>query len=571
VTRQTRHNAGKPMKTLFRLLEGSLVMTGLIISSGLLFAQQPDAKPRKFAVLVGVKDYDHSKLASLAYSEADAAETATLLKANGYTVVLLTDTEGNRDASLKPTRANIIKQLDLVLDKCKKHDTVLVGLAGHGLQFEADKASYFCPVDAHPSKPETLVSLKTLYEKLDDSGAGVKLLLVDACRDDPLGGRGRGIDGDTAPKPPKGVAALFSCSGGERAFEHDKLKHGVFFYHVIEGLKGKAKTEDNEVTWDSLRAYVKRQVSREVPVLMGGGAKQHPNEVGNLSGEPPVLVRLAGASALSNAWKPGEEIEVEIGKDVKMKFCWIPPGEAKLGSPKSERDEVLKHLNVPSQIERLELEAEEYRGTFKTSGFWLGKFEVTQEQWQSVMSSNPSYFVPAQRRIQETGIQSTRRFPVESVSWNDCQDFLKKITERANVLATMGRGRFVLPHENEWEYAARGGKGNLLAFYFGNQLNGSKANCAGSGPYGMSEKTAELGRTVEVGSYATIVPHPRGLCDIYGNVSEWCENEYKENARVVRGGSCFLPAWFCRSADRVYSTPANRSFFRGFRVCFRLD
>jgi len=290
----------------------AVLILGVVI--GTLYGQ-PDAKPKKFALLVGVKDYEHSKLAGLNYPEADATVMAQLLKSHGYNVVLLCDSAGKASADSKPTRTNILKQLDRMLDQCKKEDTVLVGLAGHGVQFEVDRSSYFCPVDAHPLKPETLVSLKLLYQKLDDSGAGVKLLLVDACRDDPLGGRGRGIDGDTAPKPPKGVAALFSCSGGERAFEHDKLRHGVFFHYVIEGLKGKAENADKEVTWDSLRAYVKKQVSREVPLLMGGGAKQHPNEVGNLSGEPPVLVggQVAAAAKPDGEWEEFIKVSMTIG------------------------------------------------------------------------------------------------------------------------------------------------------------------------------------------------------------------------------------------------------------------
>lgn len=130
----------------------AFVICMTIGSSGALFPQPPDAKPSKFAVLVGIKEYEHSKLVSLAYSEADAAETAALLKSHGYDVVLLTDSEGKRDAGRRPTRENIVKHLDRVLDQCKRHDTVLVGLAGHGLQFEADKASKPNPVAASSGK-----------------------------------------------------------------------------------------------------------------------------------------------------------------------------------------------------------------------------------------------------------------------------------------------------------------------------------------------------------------------------------------------------------------------------------
>src|SRR5262249_26041439 len=121
---------------------------------------------------------------------------------------------------------------------------------------------------------------------------GVKLLLVDACRNDPRDSRS--LDVDAVPRPPRGTAALFSCGSGQRAFETPKLGggHGVFFHYVLEGLKGKAQNEDGQVTWDDLISFVKRQVPRAVPKLIGGGARQEPHQVANLTGESPVLLRL---------------------------------------------------------------------------------------------------------------------------------------------------------------------------------------------------------------------------------------------------------------------------------------
>jgi uncharacterized caspase-like protein len=109
---------------------------------------------------------------------------------------------------------------------------VLLAFAGHGLQFDGQDDAYFCPADARPFKDETrtLVSLISMYAEMKRSFAGVKLLLVDACRDDPKATRGtRGVDGDTAPRPPTGVGTHFSCSKRQRACEHPDLKHGVFF------------------------------------------------------------------------------------------------------------------------------------------------------------------------------------------------------------------------------------------------------------------------------------------------------------------------------------------------------
>src|SRR6202040_3294403 len=134
--------------------------------------------------------------------------------------------------------------------------------------------SFFCPADAQFNDNDTLVSLGALIEDLNLCGAGVKLLLVDACRSDPI--IGRNVDIETLPRLPRGTAALFSCSSGERAFETPKLGkgHGVFFYPVLEGLKGEAKNRDGEVSWSRLSEYVTRNVSRVVPKLIGDGARQ---------------------------------------------------------------------------------------------------------------------------------------------------------------------------------------------------------------------------------------------------------------------------------------------------------
>src|SRR5262249_12073111 len=150
----------------------------------------------------------------------------------------------------------------------------------HGLHFEGQDDSFFCPVEGLPFRDETatLVSLKGIYAEMDKSRAGVRLLLVDACRNDPAAGRGsRGADGDSAPRPPSGVGALFSCSKGQVSWEQSGLRHGVFFHYVLEGLRGKAKDGDGEVTFLSLATYVDKQVSNYVPEQIGEGARQTPS------------------------------------------------------------------------------------------------------------------------------------------------------------------------------------------------------------------------------------------------------------------------------------------------------
>jgi formylglycine-generating enzyme required for sulfatase activity len=274
------------------------------------------------------------------------------------------------------------------------------------------------------------------------------------------------------------------------------------------------------------------------------------------------------AAPMPEERKPGEVVEVEIAKGVNMKFCWIPAGKVQLGSPKSEQDYVTKMYHGGKRRDWLDDETESKRAEFTTKGFWVGKYAVTQEQWEAVLGNNPSYFSKQGDGKDKVQGMDTSRFPVEQVSWDDCQDFLKKLNEKVTIPGALGKGKIALPHEDQWEYACRGGKGNKQPFYFGDELNGTQANCNGAVPYGTETRGTHLGRTAEVGSYEKIAPHPWGLCDMHGNVWQWCENkcDNQSNRRVLRGGSWYYDARYCRSAYRYDGPPDIHGSFIGLRV-----
>jgi hypothetical protein len=271
------------------------------VAAGLLLPVRGAAPVgKKYALLVGIKEYEDRDLPDLKFTENDVEDLAALLrrKSAGFASVrVLTTSRGRKRGADRPTLKNIRAALQALLSKTTKHDTVLLALAGHGVQLTVkDRAeAFFCPADGKGTRAATLLGLAELFRELRDSKAGVQLLLVDACRNDPA--TGRSMDVDTVPRPPRGTAALFSCSSGQRAFETDKLKHGVFFHFVLEGLRGKARGEDGEVSWDHLALYVKRQVSRQTPELVGGGARQTPHEVRDLRGESPVLLAATARGA----------------------------------------------------------------------------------------------------------------------------------------------------------------------------------------------------------------------------------------------------------------------------------
>ncbi len=226
------------------------------------------------------------------------------------------------------------------------------------------------------------------------------------------------------------------------------------------------------------------------------------------------------------------------GETITM--VWIPPGSFTMGSPTSDPDS--QDDERPQHLVTLDY------------GFWMGKYEVTQAQWVSLIGSNPSYF------------QGDNR-PVESVSWNDVHEFI-------GGLNSMSPGApWRLPSEAEWEYACRADTDTR--FWWGDDLNeteiGLNAWYAGNNdPNG----------TKPVGQKQ---PNPWGLYDMSGNIWEWCsdwyDSDYYETSpgvdpqgpatgyyRVLRGGSWNRNAGHCRSPNRGNDIPSLRSSSKGFRL-----
>src|SRR5262249_18626620 len=240
-------------RVLLRCLPGflALAVAGLLLSP-LPFVGADDAKPegKKIALLVGVKKSKKDELSDLKYTENDVTRLAELLRRSGYQrVVVMTQREGVVDPDLAPTGDNIREVLTALLKNLRPQDSVLLAFSGHGVQYKDAKDHYFCPADARLADPKSLLSLAAVYDELKRCNAGAKVLLVDACRVNPMPEGVKSPDGarfavrvehQDLIEPPGGVAALFSCSRGEASYESNDLQHGVFFHFVLEGLKGKA-------------------------------------------------------------------------------------------------------------------------------------------------------------------------------------------------------------------------------------------------------------------------------------------------------------------------------------------
>lgn len=228
---------------------------------------------------------------------------------------------------------------------------------------------------------------------------------------------------------------------------------------------------------------------------------------------PPMIVApVDAATARSHqaAWAEYQDMPVQVTNSIGVKLLLIPPGEFLRGSHAS--DEVASTSEKPPHLVRI------------TRSFYLGMYPVTQAQWEQVMGTNPSHFRGADR-------------PVDNVSWEDSQDFIRRLN---NLVAERGRV-YRLPTEAEWEYACRAG--TTSRYYFGDDdsLLGEYA--------WYSDNSGR--QTHPVGQKS---PNPWGLYDMHGNVSEWCSDWYSEyyttrspiddptgprtgKHRVLRGGS----------------------------------
>ena len=311
-----------------------LVLAAACLSAG---QARADGKPecKRYALLVGINKYDHPEiLPPLEFAENDAEGMADFLRPYGFECTVLTDLTATKakDTSLKPTTANIQKQLDRIVKKCGAGDLFIIGFSGHGIYINKTEESYFCPQDAKPSLDakgvDTLLSMKALYKQLDGNKAS-KVLLVDACRNDPE--KHPGLTDKTTPTPPKNTVAMFSCSIGQASWEIDTFKHGIFFNYVLQGLKGRAlNNEEGNITWDRLEEYVRREVAREAERLAieegGSKVRQEPTRVGEESGEPLVLIARGALGFLYDLIDQTSAGKAKLPKNNQPQVILVIPG-----------------------------------------------------------------------------------------------------------------------------------------------------------------------------------------------------------------------------------------------------
>jgi len=464
----------------------------------------------------------------------DATDMAATLQRLGFTVILKKDA---RQQEMEEAIRDFGNRL-------KRGGAGLFFYAGHGIQISG--RNYLIPIGARIEREMDAkykaIDAEMILDEMANAGNPLNIVILDACRDNPLGrslrsaGRGLAIISEA----PQGTFITYSTSPGKTAADGTG-RNSPYTAALLQTIA------EPGVPIEQVFKKVRQRLSRET------GNKQIPWEVSSLQGDfyfnpsrtsaAPVIERRQEAPAAEPISPAGRE-----GSNVAM-------GPRPSPQPESFTDPV-----TGMEFIRIKGGCFQMGDTFGDGAadekpvhevcvgdFYLGKYEVTQAQWQTVMGDNPSDF------------KKGGSYPVDTVSWNDAEEFIGKLNERT------GKA-YRLPTEAEWEYAARsGGKRQKWA---GTSSEGYLADHA------WYDKNAG-GSTQPVGE---IKPNGLGLYDMSGNVWEWCWDWFDEgyNARnqssgltgadsnlyrVVRGGS-----WFHNPADlRVsirYGNYPSSSFSR---------
>ncbi|MBF0108379.1 MAG: formylglycine-generating enzyme family protein [Magnetococcales bacterium] len=325
------------------------------------------------------------------------------------------------------------------------------------------------------------------------------------------------------------------------------LRHGPFVFYSLSGFPVKLTgiRNDNqqgvqfswslssEITDASILSFHLYHLGREIEKPPPRTRTFQTAISAPKGGSFRLLVKVQGPGTATMIF-PSNRFVMDESPD--MEFVQIPPGCFQMGSPKTDKD----RDDDEGPVHKVCVDA-----------FWMGRYEVTQKQWKAVMGTNPSYFASCGDEC-----------PVEQVSWEDAQDFIRKLDKQQDGCT------YRLPTEAEWEYACRSG-GKNETYCGGNDVNRV-----------AWDRTNSENTTYRVGGKA---PNGLGLYDMSGNVWEWVSDWYdgkfyanspRDNpkgpssgsARVGRGGGWDSNPANVRSAYRNYDGPGSRYSGLGFRL-----
>ena len=486
--------------------------------------------------------------------------------------------------------------------------------------------------DSNPNLPEeTALPTNTILQKLKLSKAKNVILFLDACRN--VGRRdGRGIGDRTTAEVKKisDAVCFFACQPHQFSHELPEYKQGIFTYALLEGLGIQHKRATVEKLEDFLKLRVPQLAemtkANQNPCVVNHSGNKHlillpkfadkadllplknaafkahrdqdldrarrlwmqilsidgtdyeaiseierlaverylaiqpvtVNRVVEVANSPEISLRQVNARTVEERQKVTERqpLSIDLGNGVTLELVKVPAGKFMMGSPDGEGDddERPQHQVILQE-------------------FLIGKYAVTNAQWQAVMKTQGS--ANCEKKFQGD-LQ-----PVVGVSWHEAREFCNKIQQLTGRTAR-------LPTEGEWEYACRAG--TSTPFAFGETVTPEQVNYDGNYPYGDAPKGKYREVTVNVNSFQ---PNAWGIYQMHGNVWEWCLDEWHDSYadkpenlkkqgnqawgdlkvdendnryRLLRGGSWNNDAWDCRAALRFGYDARVRFDDIGFRL-----
>ena len=603
----SEHNLKHRMNNKKLLCWSSALFTALLLfTADFCMAQHPP----KVALVIGNAAYKSSPLRN---PENDAKDFAKSLKGFGFTVIERTNL----------TTKQIGPMLREFRSKLVPGSVAVVFYAGHGVQIKGENYLPTVDADIHGEEdvPQQSLSTRQLMDVLAESGTRMNLVFLDACRNNPYSRRFRSTTrGLSRENAPSGTLMSFATRPGSEAADGDG-RNGLYTSVLLQQLKladqpieqvlkkvvagvkqasngqqepwiegsiegdfcfaecggsSNARLDADDEAWtitqksNSLVAYqayianfpsgrYKAAAQVALSVLKGGGNTPTNGAATEERDAPSPVPTAEPKPAPTVLPKPLPQANQTI-KDCPEcpELVVVPPGSFWMGSNPSEEDWMKTQFSHWSKSE-YDMEWPKRWVTVSYS-LAVGKYPVTQSEWQAVMGTNPSKFKGS-------------RNPVENVSWDDAQEYIKRLNSRVGNNSKTGRYRLL--SESEWEYSARAG--TTTRFYWGDGLGKGNANCNGCGNQWDGRSTSPVG---------SFPPNAFGLYDMAGNVYQWVQDQnyikrgivepangsaYRRSfdwcCRRARGGSWFYGQSFMRPADRGGGgARSNRNDDLGFRV-----
>ena len=582
---------------------------------------------KNWAICVGINQYRFLQDLTCAVNDAEKMHVWLKETAKFDQTYLFTDTSPEIDdmsepLPSQPTFTTLRRWLRKRFERpiLSPSDSLWFFFSGHGVREQGQ--DYLLLNDSDPDPEEvnnSAISLAFVTEQLRQSGAGNIMMFVDACRSVAKSGLGIELQAE------QGIISIASCRPEQKSYEIEALGHGSFTYALLESLQ--IQGENNCATVERLCKRLKDRVAtlnrehkkppqtpytriepetknhliflperiqptrQDIATLRENALKAEIENDLNLAAflwdrlvihdrdealknlrriwnkldqqgtnstvflpfqSAQILSTKQSESAKDTSSKSSPQILTEtLPGNIKLEMVKIPAGSFLMGSAD---DAVGADANEKPQHQ------------VNIREFYLGKYTVTQEQYQTIMDDNPSRF------------KNNPKNPIDNVSWNYTQIFCQKLSEKTGK-------NYRLPSEAEWEYACRAG--TTTAFHFGDTISTDQANYDGNYTFGKGKKEVYREKTTSVGSFPA---NEFGLYDMHGNVREWCEDGWHENyenapkegsswndsyslfsLRILRGGSWNLNPRLCRSAYRHWLNADFQLVNIGFRLALALS